>query len=83
MKYHNEPKFLNRQVCANSVDPDQTAPQDLHDFSDFYGKDIPINASASILTRWWWTLVDISLTLLVCVPGLACTSVTRVTNILY
>ena len=25
--YHNDPKFLERQVWANSADPDQTAPQ--------------------------------------------------------
>ena len=25
MNYHNDPKFLDRQVYANSVDPDQTA----------------------------------------------------------
>ena len=25
-KYHNDPKFLDRQVSANSADPDQTAP---------------------------------------------------------
>ena len=25
-KYCNEPKFLDRQVWANSADPDQTAP---------------------------------------------------------
>ena len=25
--YHNEPKFYDRQVCANSVDSDQTSPQ--------------------------------------------------------
>ena len=24
--YCNDPKFLDRQVWANSVDPDQTAP---------------------------------------------------------
>ena len=24
--YHNDPKFLDRQVWANSADPDQTAP---------------------------------------------------------
>ena len=24
-KYHNDPKFLDRQACANSVDPDLTA----------------------------------------------------------
>ena len=29
--YRNDPKFLDRQVCANSVDPDQNAPnQSLH-----------------------------------------------------
>ena len=26
IKYRNVPKFLDRQVWANSVDPDQTAP---------------------------------------------------------
>ena len=26
-KYHNDPKFLDRQVWANSADPDQTAPR--------------------------------------------------------
>ena len=25
--YRNDPNFSNRQVCANSVDPDQTAPR--------------------------------------------------------
>ena len=25
--YRNDPKFLDRQVWANSVDPDQTAPR--------------------------------------------------------
>ena len=25
--YRNDPKFLDRQVRANSVDPDQTAPR--------------------------------------------------------
>ena len=25
--YHNDPKFLDRQVWANSADPDQTAPR--------------------------------------------------------
>ena len=25
--YHNDPKFSDRQVWANSVDPDQTAPR--------------------------------------------------------
>ena len=30
-EYSNDPKFLDRQVWANSVDPDQTAPdQGLH-----------------------------------------------------
>ena len=29
--YRNDPKFLDRQIWANSVDPDQTAPdQGLH-----------------------------------------------------
>ena len=23
IKYHNDPKFSDRQVCANTVDPDQ------------------------------------------------------------
>ena len=27
MKYRNDPKFSDRQVWANSVDPDQTAPR--------------------------------------------------------
>ena len=27
MKYHNYPKFSDRQASANSVDPDQTAPR--------------------------------------------------------
>ena len=26
-KYHNDPKFSDRRVWANSVDPDQTAPK--------------------------------------------------------
>ena len=26
-KYRNNPKFLDRQVWANSADPDQTAPR--------------------------------------------------------
>ena len=25
--YRNDPKFMDRQVWANSVDPDQTAPR--------------------------------------------------------
>ena len=25
--YHNDPKFSDRKVWANSVDPDQTAPE--------------------------------------------------------
>ena len=25
--YHNDPKFSDRQVWANSVDPDDTAPR--------------------------------------------------------
>ena len=25
--YHNVPKFLDKQLWANSVDPDQTAPR--------------------------------------------------------
>ena len=29
ISYCNDPKFLDRQVCANSTDPDQTA-QFLH-----------------------------------------------------
>ena len=28
--YRNVPKFSDRQVWANSADPDQTAPQGLH-----------------------------------------------------
>ena len=28
--YHNDPKFSDRQVWANSADPDQTAHQGLH-----------------------------------------------------
>ena len=27
LNYRNDPKFLDSQVCANSVDPDQTAPE--------------------------------------------------------
>ena len=27
MFYHNDPKFSDRQVWANCVDPDQTAPR--------------------------------------------------------
>ena len=27
MKYRNDPKFSDRQVYANSADPDQTAPR--------------------------------------------------------
>ena len=27
INYHNDPKFLDRQVWANSADPDQTAPR--------------------------------------------------------
>ena len=27
MRYHNVPKFLDRQILANSADPDQTAPR--------------------------------------------------------
>ena len=27
--YHNDPKFSDRYACANSADPDQTAPQGL------------------------------------------------------
>ena len=27
MYYRNDPKFLDRQVWANSADPDQTAPR--------------------------------------------------------
>ena len=31
LKYCNDPKFSDKQVCPNSVDPDQTAPdQGLH-----------------------------------------------------
>ena len=26
-EYRNVPKFLDRLVCANSADPDQTAPR--------------------------------------------------------
>ena len=26
-EYHNDPKFLDRYVKANSADPDQTAPR--------------------------------------------------------
>ena len=29
--YHNDPKFLDRQVWANSADPDQTAPEEQSD----------------------------------------------------
>ena len=29
--YGNDPKFSDRQVCANSVDPDQTAPEEQSD----------------------------------------------------
>ena len=25
--YHNDPKYLDRQLWANNTDPDQTAPQ--------------------------------------------------------
>ena len=25
--YHKDPKYLDRPVCANNVDPDQTAPE--------------------------------------------------------
>ena len=25
--YHNDPKFLDKQVWVNKVDPDQTAPE--------------------------------------------------------
>ena len=28
LQYHNDPKFLDRQVWANSVDPDQTEQSD-------------------------------------------------------
>ena len=27
LKYRNDPKFSDRQVWANSADPDQTAPR--------------------------------------------------------
>ena len=27
IEYSNDPKFLDRQVCSNSVEPDQTAPE--------------------------------------------------------
>ena len=30
MSYRNDPKFSDRQVLANSADPDQTADQGLH-----------------------------------------------------
>ena len=29
--YHKDPKFLDRQVWANSADPDQTAPKEQSD----------------------------------------------------
>ena len=34
MSYHNDPKFSDRQVWANSVDPDQTNPKGLGVWSD-------------------------------------------------
>ena len=30
-KYCNNPKFSDRQVCANSEDPDQTSPEEQSD----------------------------------------------------
>ena len=45
-KYRNDPKFSDRQVCANSADPDQTAQSDQ---STLFA--IP-SASFGLITLW-------------------------------
>ena len=45
--YHNDPKFLHKQVRANSVDPDQYAPRGVVDMRVF-----PVCCSTGIMWRY-------------------------------
>ena len=66
MKYRNDPKFSDRQVQANSVDPDQTAPRGavwsgstLR--ADWSGSTLfaILSASFGLITQWQSHIVQI------------------------
>ena len=57
MNYHNDPKFSDRQVWANSVDPDQTAPRGaVWSASTLFAI---LSTSFGNITLWWSLLVQI------------------------
>ena len=55
--YHNDPKFLDRQVWANSADPDQTAPRGaVWSGSTLFAI---LSASFGLITLWQSHIVQI------------------------
>ena len=46
VSYRNDPKYWDRQACVNSVEPDQTAPEDCEEQTSL-SEDVPVGQSSS------------------------------------